>query len=121
MAASAVTKMMPSSFFIDHLQGGGPFRQHLFIAGIHLAMDQTGRVQLPHGQLRIKIGQFPAEVPDGFPVHDHKDQRRCRLVQFLQGTQKAGFHRCGKAGQIHRSGSFLPQLPCFLYVLFLEQ
>ena len=105
----------------DHFQGRCPFRHHLFVPGIHLAVDQAGRVQFPHGQVRIEMGQFPALGPDALPVHRKDHQGLGRLDRFLEGAQKAGFHRACEAGQLQGTGGLLPEICPFPDIFLLLQ
>ncbi|CDE94401.1 unknown [Acidaminococcus sp. CAG:542] len=111
----------PRFFPDDHFQGRCPLRHDLFVPGIHLAVDQAGRIQFPHGQIRIEIGQFPALGPDAFPVHRQDHQRPGRLEGFLQGAQKPGFHRSCEAGKLDGAGFLLPEPGCILDIFFLLQ
>ena len=105
----------------DHFQGRCPFRHHLFVPGIHLAVDQAGRIQFPHGQIRIEMGQFPALGPDALPVHRKDHQGLGRLDRFLEGAQKAGFHRACEAGQLQGTGGLLPEICPFPDIFLLLQ
>ena len=104
----------------DHFQGGGPFRRDFLVARIDLAMDQARRIQFPHGEVRIEIGELAAQAADIFPGCRKDDKRSPCLRPLFQGTQKSGFNRSCQAGDCDRAGSPFPHPNPFYDVLFFQ-